>query len=77
MIQEYPSGNMLEIVFAGGKDAGEWLSNCFDIFKKYAKDCGCIGVEGVARRGFEPLFKKSGYKKPCAMYEYIFERKES
>jgi hypothetical protein len=75
MIQEYPRGKMLEIVFAGGVDAGEWLTESFEVFKRFAKDCGCLGVEGVARKGFEPMFKKAGYKKPQAMYEFIFERK--
>jgi hypothetical protein len=74
-IQEYPRGKVLEIVFAGGTDVGEWLTESFEVFKRFAKDCGCLGVEGVARRGFEPMFKKAGYRKPQAKYEYIFERR--
>jgi len=38
MIRDYPRGRMLEIVFAGGTEAGKWLTDSFETFKRFAKD---------------------------------------
>ena len=73
MVREYPRGKVVEIVFAGGEDHMEWLPDFFRLMKKYAKDLGCLGVEGVARKGFAKVFEQEGFKRPRSVYEYFLE----
>jgi len=73
MIAEYPNSTMLAVQFLGGEEIQEWFGLMVDTLDRYARDCGCAGVEAVARHGFWPWMKKGGYQKVNTVYERLFE----
>lgn len=68
----YPNSKMLAIQFLGGADYNDWSDDMLSLVTNYAKDCGCDGIEAVARFGFWPLFKRNGFNRAYVTYEKNF-----
>jgi hypothetical protein len=65
----YPGGNMLALQFLGGKGFDNWVGPLQKILVSFARDSGCMGIEGVARFGFWPYMRELGYDRSYAVYE--------
>lgn len=69
----YPGSKYLAVQFLGGTDFSEWKDGILSLVERYAGDCGCNGVETVARFGFWPFIKERGYKRSYVTYELDLE----
>lgn len=56
----FPRVRMLEVVFAGGIDMGEWYDLALGETEKYARALGCSRIRGYGRRGW-PGYRAIGY----------------
>ena len=68
-ITNYPAKKMLSMHFIGGTDFDEWYGGLLEMITSYARDCGCDGLEGVARFGFWKWLEKDGFEKASIFYE--------
>ncbi|MHC4370303.1 MAG: hypothetical protein ACYSW8_22045 [Planctomycetota bacterium] len=68
-LTSYPAKTVLAMHFLGGKDFDDWYSDMLRQITRYALDCGCQGIEGVARFGFWKWLQEDGFKKSSAFYE--------
>ena len=68
-ITQYPGKKMLSMHFLGGKDFDDWYPALLEMITRYARDCGCDALEGVARFGFWKWLKKDGFEKASIFYE--------
>lgn len=73
-IIEYPLCKSLLFEWLGGEGIDEWLDGSLDVISNFARDNGCKFIETRARDGFWPRFKKQGWKKVAAFFEYELER---
>ena len=71
-VVNYPNSRILAFQFLGGKGFDEWSDDMLATLEKYAKDCGCNGMEAVGRFGFWPFFKGHDWKKSYCTYQKIF-----
>ena len=71
-IVHYPNSKMLALQFLGGTDFNDWSDDRLSVLLRFAKDCGCNGIEAVARFGFWPMLKKHGFERSYVTYEFIF-----
>ena len=69
----YPGIKMLAIQFLGGDGFDEWNDGILSLVERYATDCGCKGVEAVARFGFWPFLKRRKYSRSHVTYDLFFE----
>jgi hypothetical protein len=72
-VTNYPGKKMLAMHFLGGDEFDRWYPQMLEMVTSYAKDCGCDGLEGVARFGFWKWLEKDGFKKSSVFYEKDIE----
>jgi hypothetical protein len=72
-IVTYPGTKLVSIHFLGGTGFDDWGDDVLALMERYAGDCGCDGVEAVARFGFWPLCKSRGYDRSYVTYELFLE----
>jgi len=68
-VTSYPARRVLSMHFLGGRDFDLWYPELLQTITKYASECGCDGLEGVARFGFWNSLKQDGFAKTSAFYE--------
>ena len=73
LIADYPSKKFLTVLLLGGKEMSLWIDDASDVLTRWAQDCGCHGIEGYARKGWERVLKRFGGKKTSTIFEKEFE----
>jgi hypothetical protein len=67
-IVNYPSRRLLAIQFLGGMSMQAWADDWLEMLEQYAIDCGCDGIEAVARSGFWKYVKNKGFNRNSVFY---------
>ena len=77
-INKYPTGKkMLNLEHTSGSNMQNWVEIGIDVIKKFAKETGCDGIEGMGRHGqWNWVKNKKGWTKPATFYEYNFKDAE-
>jgi len=65
----YPKRKLLAMAFCGGVKLHEWKDPMLAMFRRFAKDMGCDGIEATARKGWAKVFKNDGYKQNWVTFE--------
>ena len=68
---EYPGRRAMALDWVGGSKMNQWLPLVLNTLQKYAKDCGCMHLEGYGRKAWGRILKKYGWNP-----EYIAYRME-
>ena len=65
----YPCKANLAMHFIGGTGFDDWYPDLLKEISIFAKESGCSGLEGVARKGFWKWLKDDGFTKEVPFYE--------
>jgi len=68
---EYPGRRAMALDWVGGSKMNQWLPLVLNTLQKYAKECGCMHLEGYGRKAWGKILKKYGWNP-----EYIAYRME-
>jgi phage pi2 protein 07 len=68
-ILNFPRKKVFQLLFIAGKDSEDWLY-LYEDLKDFAKEHGCVAVEGYGRPGWERLSKHLGFKKIHTIYRF-------
>ena len=68
-ITAYGQKKMLTVHFAGGSKMMEWLDEIDSIFRRWALDNGCSGVELTGRKGWVKALEGVGWKPSFVIVE--------
>ena len=65
----YPRCRYLCLVFCGGVNLEKWRTQIMNMFRNFAKEMHCAGIEATARKGWSKLLAKDGYKARWVAFE--------
>ena len=68
---EYPGRRAMAMDWVGGSKKNLWIHIVLNTLQKYAKECGCMHLEGYGRKAWGKILKKYGWNP-----EYIAYRME-
>lgn len=68
-LMTYPRSKFLSLVLCGGEGFREWRTPIMELFRNFARDMACDGIEATARRGWAKLLKDEGYKARWVAFE--------
>jgi|TARA_Y100001951_G_C11162351_1_gene195484 hypothetical protein len=72
-ITAYGQKKMLTVQFAGGSKMIEWVGEIDSIFRRWALDNGCSGVELTGRKGWVKALEGLGWKPSFVVVEKSYE----
>ena len=72
----YPQKKMLGVAFWGSNEPIEsYGPQLLNLLQQYAREAGCMGIEGYGRFGWSRMLKDYGYKKIHEVFELpVYER---
>ena len=69
-VREYATGlRMLHFDHIAGIKMDEWFTDGLEMLKKYSRENGYDGLEGIGRPGFWNWIKNIGWKRPATFFE--------
>ena len=69
-VREYATGlRMLHFDHIAGIKMDEWFTDGLEMLKKYSRQNGYDGLEGIGRPGFWNWIKDIGWKRPAIFFE--------
>ena len=75
-IENYSLKRMLNFLFIGGAEMGDWLEDLLYATERFAREHGCEGFELVGRPGWKKVLKKLGWTTTFMVCERTFEVQE-
>ncbi len=72
LITTYPNRKLLGIQFLGGTESKGWMDEAMPIFRRFARDNDCSGIEAIGRYGLWGILKHYGLSRSSIIYEEIF-----
>lgn len=51
-VKQYPRRRVLEVMFGGGSDMGEWIEPMVDALDEHGRAAGCSHVATIGRKGW-------------------------
>lgn len=65
----YPNGTSMAMDWIGGTRMREWLPMAQEVISSYARDHGCMYLEGYGRKGWDRWLRRYGWQPDYIAYK--------